>query len=258
MRGFGGCIYGREGMGKTSLGLYFPGPVWCKSVGESGYETLEIAGDVPENTMNSVISSYEQLVAEIRNTKTGTILIDALRGVQQLIMDSVCKEEFQNNWKLFNDYSQGLRRNCVNRLQVFLDVCSQKVREGVNIVFVSHAITTPMPNTMGADFLCHVINLDDSDKGAGMRSIFTAWCEFIFFLNLGVDITIATETNKQKIATEGKASQIANRLIYTSLATGHQAKNRWKMPPIIPMGEDAKTAFENLWNYFPPAYKKGQ
>jgi AAA domain len=257
-RGLAGIIYGKEGMGKTSLGLQFtPGPVYCKSMGENGYEYLEDVGAVPANSVNSNVRSFEQLVKEVQACSSGTLLFDGLKGLQSLIFDYVTKKYYEDSVKSFNSYSSGLRKESPMVLTNFLDLCSQKVQQGVNTIFLGHMSTVTLPNTMGADYMSHVIAMDDGDKG-GMRSTMTSWAGFIFFLNMSIEIEIKTASMKDGTATEGKANEADRRWIYTTTSAIHQAKNRWNMPPKISMGKTVKEAWTNLYKFIPETYKKGQ
>jgi len=257
VRGLTGVIYGREGMGKTSLGLRFPGPVHCKSILETGYDDLEMIGAVPENSTNVRIKSFEHLVEETKKVSSGTLLLDSSKGLQSKLFDFVCEKYYKNDRTAFNAYSSGARRESPAVFQDYLDLCSLKADQGVNVIFLGHVGTISLPNTMGADYLCHVINLDDGEKGLGLRSSLTAWAGFIFFLNMSVDITRVTEVDsKSKLALEGKAKEYSERVIYTSISTAHQAKNRWNMPPVIPMGQNPSDAWTNLFKHFPEVYRK--
>ena len=255
MRGMTGVIYGREGMGKTSLALQFAGPVHCMSIGETGYQDLEIVGQVPGNSINHIIDSFQQLVTLVTKVTKGTIVIDSTKGLQNKIFDYVLQTCYGNSTKDFHSYSSGSRKESPVVFQQFLDLCNNKANAGINVILIGHVGTVSLPNTMGPDYLCHIINLDDGDKGLGMRSTLTAWAGFIFFLNLQVDITRVTEANKG-LAMEGKAREEDNRVIYTTLSTSHQAKNRWGMPPVISMGRSSEEAYKNLSKHFPEVYRK--
>lgn len=250
-----GVIYGREGMGKTSLALQFPGPVHCMSIGETGYQDLEIVGQVPGNSINYIIETFQQLISVVGKITKGTIVIDSTKGLQNKIFDYVLQHHYGNSTKDFHAYSSGSRKESPVVLQQFLDMCNNKANSGVNVILLGHVGTISLPNTMGPDFLCHIINMDDGDKGLGMRSVLTAWAGFIFFLNLSIDINRVTESNKG-LAMEGKAREEDNRVIYTTLSTAHQAKNRWGMPPIVNMGRSPQEAWKNLSKHFPEAYRK--
>jgi len=256
IRGMAGVIYGREGMGKTSLGLQFPGPVHCMSIGETGYQDLEVVGQVPENSLNYIITSFQQLAQAITKVTKGTILIDSTKGLQGKIFEHVCQQFYKNDWMQFNSYSKGPRQESPVVFQQFLDLCTNKTNDGVNIILLGHVGTTTMANSMGPDYISHIINLDDNDKGLGMRSVLTAWAGFIFFLNLSIDINRVTDSAKGGLAMEGKAREDDNRVIYTTVSAAHQAKNRWGMPPIINMGKSPQEAWKNLSKHFPEAIRK--
>lgn len=250
-RGLAGIIYGKEGMGKTSLGLRFPGPVYCKSIFENGYAYLEDVG-VPDNTVNENIRDFETLIKQTQAIKSGTLLIDSLKGLQAILFDYVRRKYYEGSEKEFNAYSSGARKESVTVLLNYLDLLSQKNAAGVHTIFLGHMGTQSMPNAMGPDILCHVISMEDGDKG-GIRSTITAWAGFIFFLNMQIEITRTTEKEKQ-VVIEGKADINDNRVIYTTTSLTHQAKNRWNMPNQIRMGRNADEAWTNLSKHIPPAY----
>ena len=258
-RGLAGIIYGKDGMGKTSLGLRFPGPVFCKSIFENGYLYLsDVPGNIPDNTDNQDIRTWQELVAAVKATKTGTILIDSLKGLQKILFDYVCTTYYKSDWTNFNSYSSGARKESVAVLQTFLDLCSQKNAEGVHTVFLGHMGTSAVTNAMGADYVSHVISMEDGDKGR-ISSTIRSWAGFIFFLNLQIVISVATETDRAKNIVEGKADARDTRWIFTTTSLVHQAKNRWNMPNQIPMGRNADEAWANLSKHIPQAYlKKGQ
>lgn len=252
-RGLAGIIYGKEGMGKTSLGLRFPGPVFCKSIFENGYVYLEDVGAVPDNTLNSNIRNWEVLVAETKATKSGTILIDSLKGFQAILFEYVCQNYYESSWVQFNSYSSGARKESVTILQTYLDLLSQKTAEGVNVVILGHMGTATLTNALGPDITCHMISMEDGDKG-GIRSTLTAWSGFIFFLYLQVEITRNVELSKDRKVLEGKADSGDVRIIYTTTSLSHQAKNRWNMPNQIRMGKNADEAWANLSKHIPAVY----
>lgn len=255
-RGLGLCFYGSEGIGKTGLALQFAvlGPLKCLSIKESGLEDLELVDEVPSGCTNVNITSWAQLRNECKKTDHTTIVIDSLSGLQELLFTHVCKEVYKNNWADFTSYWKGQRVDCPVFLDALLSLLDEARRNGINIILIGHMVTTQETNTLGADFLSHVIDLDQGDKG-GLRSCVTKWAQAVIFMNIDVAITRATELAKDKTVIEGKAKDDDNRLMYTTKAPGHSAKNRLKLPPIIPMGESATEAFKNLWKCLPPVYQ---
>ena len=178
-RGLSGVIYGLAGMGKTSLGLRFPGPVFCKSIFESGFDTLS---KVPDNTDNENIKSFQQLIVATKAVTKGTLLIDSCTGLQRIIFEHATLMDYKGSPQAFFDYSKGPRQEAVRYLQAYLDLCDNLCERGINVIFLAHQVTVSLPNAMGPDYLSHEIAMDGGDKG-GMRNTLVAWASFIFFLN---------------------------------------------------------------------------
>lgn len=253
-------FYGGEGIGKTGLALQHAmlGPLKCLSTpGETGFEDLEIVGEVPEGCVNVDVGSWEELVKETKNCEEQVLVVDGLSGVQKMLFDYVCKTVYNGIWEGrdgFTSYYKGQRVDSPPYLESYMCILDKLRASGTHIILIGHMVTATEPNTLGADFLSHVIDMDQGDKG-GIRSIITKWAQAILFLNIDVAITRATETDRSKQVMEGKAKDDDNRLIYTTKAPGHSAKNRLKLPPVIPMGHSAEEAFKNLWKHMPQAYQ---
>lgn len=255
-RGLGLVFYGGEGIGKTGVALQFSilGPLTCFSIEESGYEDLELVNEVPDNCANVTIDNYDQLINGLKKIKEGVIVIDSLSGLQKILFDYVCKTVYNDNWDKFTDYWKGQRVDSPIFLSQLLNLLESFRARGIHVILTGHMVTTTESNTLGADYLSHVIDMDQGDKG-GLRSNVTKWAQAVIFMNIDVAITRATELAKDKTVMEGKAKDDDNRLMFTTKAPGHSAKNRLQLPPIIPMGSSAKEAFKNLWSHMPKAYQ---
>ena len=258
VRGLGLILYGSEGVGKTGLALQFGllGPVTCLSVDESGYEDLEIVGEVPDTCTNHRVTNWETLRKKTREVKEGTLVVDALTGVQRKLFDFVCRTQYDGRWDgkdSFTSYYKGQRVDSPPVLMQWLDDLDELRHKGVHVILIGHMVTTTLPNTLGGDFLSHVIEMDDGDKG-GCRSCVMKWAQAVLFMNIDISITRSTETSGG-IVTKGKGNDEDNRLIYTTKSPGHAAKNRLHLPGVINMGTSPKEAFTNLWKSLPQAYK---
>lgn len=252
-------FYGGEGIGKTGTALQFGllGSLKCLSCGESGYIDLEIVGEVPENCTNVQVKTWEQLVRETKNCEEKVLVIDSLSGLQTMLFDYVCRTVYNGVWDGkdgFSSYWKGQRVDSPVYLDSYLNELEKLRTSGTHVILIGHMVTTSESNTLGADYLSHVLDMDQGDKG-GVRSLITKWSQAVIFMNIDVAITVATERDKTRQVLEGKAKDDDNRLMYTTKAPGHSAKNRLKLPPIIPMGDSALQAFKNLWANMPQAYK---
>lgn len=253
-------VYGGEGIGKTDWARQFGilGPVDFVSCGESGLTDLQEVNPVEYPIEDIVVESYEGLLKATKSCEAKTFVVDALsgpNGVQELIFDYVCRKLYNGNWDDFKSYWGGQRTDSPKVLAEWLAELTILRNKGTNIILIGHMITTTLPNTLGADYLSHVLDMDMGDKGHGMRSLVTKWAQAILFMNIDVAITLATETDKKRRVVEGKAKDDDCRLMYTTKTPGHSAKNRLGLPPLINMGESAKEAFTNFWKQLPDVYQ---
>jgi len=256
--GLGLVLYGGEGVGKTSLALKFAefGKLRCLSIKETGYQDLQVVGEVPDNCENIEIGTYEELLNATKSAPQ-VLVIDSLSGLQNILFEYVCRVHYKGVWDGkdgFSSYYKGQRVDSPPILSAYTDMLNLLRNRGTHVILIGHMVTTTEPNTMGADFLSHVIDMDQGDKG-GIRSVITKWAQAILFMNIDVAITRATETNKEKVVMEGKAKDDDNRLMYTTKSPGHSAKNRLNLPPIIPMGNSSWEAFQALFKALPKPYK---
>lgn len=257
-RGLGLVFYGTEGVGKTSLAIQFGqlGPATMLSVRESGYDDLQMVGDIPNGVDNINVKSYEDLIKAVKEFKGKTLIVDSLMGVQALLFDYVCRTQYHGKWdgeKGFTSYWMGQRVDSPPEFDKLLDQFDYHLNHGRNVILIGHVFTVVLPNTLGADFKSHVVALDDGDKG-GLRSCLMRWAPNVLFMNISLDIRVATE-GKGDIVTEGKAHDNDKRLMYTTKSPGHAAKNRLHLPPVIFLGESAEEGFANFIKALPQAVR---
>lgn len=255
MRGLGILGYGSEGVGKTSWALEFDriGPVTFNSVRETGYEDIIEFGRPRPDVKHVEIEDWEDLQKSTRDCKEGSFVVDTTSGVQTVLFDFVCRTSFNGDWAKFTDYWKGQRVDSVKAIEPWLVALDNLRNRGVNVILLGHMMTDETPNTMGADYKTHTIDVDK-----GIRAPLLKWAQAIVFMNIDVAITIATEMeNRTKTVITGKAKDVDNRLMYVTKAPGHVAKNRDLFKkPIIQMGANPKEAFTNFYKALPEVYQK--
>ena len=264
-RGLGMIIYGVVGIGKTHFALYHPGPVLCISCVETGYDDLKYVGDTPTDSMGFNAETFEmldnQITSCIKNPKTfKTVVIDGLLGLQQLFFDYLIRksigqaklETYQKAEKAFWSYYTGPRMEAPNAIIPFISKLTALLNSNVNVVLIGHKRKDTDFNEAGADIAKAELDMDE-----GLRSCFLKWAPNVIYMTMQPNIVQSTSTSGQTI-TAGKSDYGGAKLIYTTTNAQNSAKNKIKLPPVIPIKGSAKETFEEFWKNVHPAYKGGQ
>ncbi len=265
-RGLGVMDYGIPGIGKTKWALEWPKPLYCFSLGETGFADFEYTGDLPPGCTGFTPPDYESfynMLVQIINSKEKprTIVIDSVSGFQQMFFDWLITSAVKNNQfasiaestQKFWAYFKGPRAEAPNAVPQFTAILSAFLNSGVNIVLLGHKKNETEENEAGADHMKAVIDLD-----VGIRNCFYKWAPNIFYMTLNATITTATKSGgfgANQTILEGKTSGVAERWMYTSTNPQNDAKNKLNLPSIITMGQSSKEAFDNFWKLVPAVYK---
>jgi len=253
-RGLGLIVYGGEGMGKTTFACQFPQPLTVFSIRETGFDDLYDVGLVPKECSNYNVPNYASLTQILSACTDKTIVIDSMSGFQQIFFEYLIQTLYEGNRTKFSSYSVGARQDAPIMLLPLEAMLTEKRNKGQNVILLCHTKNEIGVNPLGANFETLT---PDMDKG--IRGVFTKWAQAILFMNLEVNLQVATDTawsEGKQVALSGKAhNSTPNRLIYTEKAVGHSAKNRLGLPQYIPMGKSGPEAFTNFWKHVPSVYK---
>jgi hypothetical protein len=256
LRGLGLDVYGSEGIGKTSWALEFDqiGKVVFCSVRESGVQDLLDYGRPRPDVTHFDIEDWEDLVKVTESVREGTFVVDSLSGLQAILFDYVCRTLYKGIWEGkegFTSFYRGQRVDSPKVLEPYLTTLDNLRNRGVNVVLLGHMKNVETPNTQGADYKTHTIDMDDNVRASVIK-----WAQAVLFMNIGVNIAIATEVDKTQVVV-GKAKDVDERFMYTTKSPGHVAKNRDLFTtPVIRMGNSPKQAFLNFYKALPDAYRK--
>lgn len=106
--------------------------------------------------------------------------------------------------------------------------------------------TEQVPNALGVAYSTHAPDMDE-----GVRGVITKWAQAILFMNL--DVSFEGKLNNKK---GGVADDKSHRLMYTTKAPGHWAKNRIGLPEYIGLGSSPSEAYANFVRSLKPQYKE--
>jgi len=236
-------LYGKPGVGKTTLAAQFPEPYFL-NVGEQGITDLMEYGIVSDTIPTQDIEDYDELVESINSPETRdaqTLVIDSLSGVQKVCYESHCTRHYNgdfSNQGFFSFYSgpAGVARdewtNFLHELAMYRKMCTHKP----NVLLLAHSTIETFKNPAGVDY-------DEYRPAIDKRlwEVTEQVLPCVLYYDYKYEITADKQGNK------GKASKgSTRRILRTEYDPPYNAKNRWNLPNFINMPDDPAQCFDNL------------
>jgi hypothetical protein len=223
------CIYGQEGVGKTTLAAQFPKPLFIDTEDGSGH--LDVAR-TPRPTSWAMLLAQ---IAEIARDSHGfqTLVIDTADWAERLCQNEVCAAKGKTGIEDFG-YGKGYVY-VAEAYSKLLDALTGLRDAGMHVVLVAHGVTRKfeLPEEEGS------FDRYEMKLSRHVSALVREWADVILFCRYRT-IVVVDENGK------GKA-QGAKRVIQTTHHATWDAKNRLGMPDELPM---EWAAFER---YFPSA-----
>lgn len=213
------CVYGVEGIGKTTFASQFPAPLFFDL--DKGSAQLDVSRVTD-------ITSWPLLMSNIKEvydnpTICKTLVIDTADAAERMCIDYICGKF---NKKGIEDFGYGAGYTYLveefARFLVQLDAC---IGQGVNVVVLAHAVlkTVTLPEEMGTyDHWELKLSSKTTNKVAPLVK---EWADLLLFANYK---TILIEDGTRKKAAGGK------RIMYTTHTTFADAKNRFSLAEELP------------------------
>lgn len=215
------CVYGVEGIGKTTFASQFPEPLFFDL--DKGSAQLDVSRVTD-------ITSWPLLMSNIKEvydnpTIYKTLVIDTADAAERMCIDYICGKF---NKKGIEDFGYGAGYTYLTeefaRFLVQLDAC---IGQGINVVVLAHAVlkTVTLPEEMGTyDHWELKLSSKTTNKVAPLVK---EWADLLLFANYK---TILIEDGTRKKAAGGK------RIMYTTHTTFADAKNRFSLAEELPFG----------------------
>lgn len=215
------CIYGTEGIGKTTLASQFPAPLILDT--EDGTRMLDVA--------RVAIPDWKTLtlaVAELTVSPQGfkTVVIDSADWAERLLIEWMVKAAGK---KSIEDFGFGKGYTILaEHWGTFLSDCDNLIAAGLNVVFVAHSTvkrTSPPDQTDGYDRYELKLSKQTSP-------LIREWSDALLFANFKTRLIDGADGRKK--ATGGKT-----RVMYAERSAAWDAKNRYGLAEELPMTIEA-------------------
>lgn len=213
------CVYGPEGIGKSTLASYAPKPLFLDT--EMGTGQLEV-----DRLDVQVLDHISYTINELLNNPGvyQTVVLDTADNLWRLCADSIVAEN--KGWKDIEapGYGKGYSM-AADRFRLMLGQFDRLINAGVNVVIVSHAKVTTVNPPDNSEYSKYCIKVSAPNKQAeASRELLKEWCDALFFCNFDTVVD----------SSKGKACK-HERAIYTTCAPAWEAKNRYGLPEKMPM-----------------------
>lgn len=213
------CVYGVEGIGKTTFASQFPEPLFFDL--DKGSAQLNVSRVTDITSWPLLMSNIKEVYDNPSICKT--LVIDTADAAERMCIDYICGKF---NKKGIEDFGYGAGYTYLTeefaRFLVQLDAC---IGQGVNVVVLAHAVlkTVTLPEEMGTyDHWELKLSSKTTNKVAPLVK---EWADLLLFANYK---TILVEDGARKKAAGGK------RIMYTTHTTFADAKNRFSLAEELP------------------------
>lgn len=233
-----GIIYGRPGVGKTTLAAYAPGCIFVQT--EDGL-TSPLLANVPTfgvlTSYEEVLETFEAIVENAAEHGWNTIVIDSIDRMAPLITDFVCRK---NGWKQLEDGAYG--RGKVSYIEEWRNFMTYLLairnNYGLSIIMLGHhkAVKITPPDT--DPFTQYSLTLPED-----VSRILIGDSDFVLFA------TYPTHTISKDAGFGKKISRAITEkpVLFTSENGARVAKNRYGMPEKILMSWPALAQHIPWW-----------
>jgi hypothetical protein len=219
------CIYGAEGVGKTSLASKMPDPLFLDT--EGGTSRL--------NVRRIKITSWEELIATVKEIIAHpevckTLVVDTADWAEGLCNDFICNKYRKANIEDFG-FGKGYTY-LAEEFSTLLQLLSKLVDVGINPVVIAHGKPRKfeLPEEQGQ------FDRWEMKLTKQCAPLVKEWCDALLFCNYKTFV-ITTENNTKK-ASGGK------RVMYTTHNPCWDAKNRFSL------ADELDLAFSSISHLF--------
>lgn len=213
-------IYGPEGVGKSAFACAAPSPIFICA--EDGVAQLGPARFPEPQSWGDVLDAVDVLTMESHDHKT--LVIDSLDWLEPLCWDYICKRDSKASIEDYG-FSKGQKTIAPAEWRILISKIERMTRaKSMGVILVAHQHVKLFKNPEGEDFERYELAMDA--KAAGM---FKQWAEAVLFAQFETFVDKDSKTKRVRGVSTGA------RVIHTQRTAAFDAKNRFDLPPTLPL-----------------------
>jgi len=213
-------LYGVEGVGKSSFAAGAPAPIFLGA--EDGTSELDVHRLPMAEEWQDVLDGIHVLQTEKHAYRT--LVVDTVDWAEPLLWKFICKRDDQASIEGYG-YGKGYVA-ALDEWRFFLARLDGLRRVGMHVILLAHSWIKPFANPEGDNYDRYELKLNN--KAAGLLK---EWADCVLFANYE---TFVKKNDKKQV----KGSDNGARFIYTERRAAYDAKNRYGLPPQLPLSWD--------------------
>ncbi len=216
------CIYGPEGIGKSTLASRFPGAVFEDTEGSTDH--MDVARVPRARSWTELLRHVDYFISHPQ--EIGAYVLDTADWAERL-----CTEQLLAGRQMKGIEDFGYGKGYVYLAEEFgklLDKLDQLKERGVHVVLTAHATMRKFeqPDELGA------YDRWELKLGKKTAPLVKEWADMLLFCNYK---TVVVNVDNQGAAKGKNKAQGGQRVMYTAHHPCWDAKNRFGLPEEVPM-----------------------
>lgn len=238
------CVYGPEGIGKSTFAAQFPDPVFIDTEGST--KDMDVARLPEPSSWTMIMEEVTEVIKTPGLCKT--LIIDTADWAEMLCITHVCATKRISG---IEDIGFGKGYTYVyEEFGKLLNLLTDVIKVGINVVLTAHAKMRKFeqPDELGA------YDRWEMKLSKGVAPMVKEWADMVLFCNYKTMVVNVDGQGAQK----GKnKAQGGKRVMYTTHHSCWDAKNRYGLPDEIPFEYGAiRNIIENPVVGIPTAEEK--
>lgn len=226
-------IYGVPGIGKTRWAAASPSPIFLCA--EDGLGQLDVPHFPRATRYSEVLDAITALYQE--KHEFGTVVLDTIDALEPLIWAHVCEtvpHEKGKPIRSIEDY--GFGKGYVHAQKEWLTLLSglDALRDdrGMAVILCAHSKVHTFKAPDSEDFDRYALKINDKAEG-----VVRGWADCLLFANYETHLIETGRDGERK-----RGAGVGKRLLYTEERPAFAAKNRYSLPPVLPLDWNAFVA----------------
>ena len=222
-------VFGPEGVGKSTFAVASPDPIFIDV--EQGTLNLDTTRFVFDDTGRTMPLGFEELLEAVRVVEKDahpykTLVVDTLDAVEALIWRYICERDGKKNIPDYG-YAKGENYIAVDEWRRLIAAFERVRARGVNVITLSHSIVKHFDDPESDGWDRYILKLHEKAGG-----LIKERADAVLFAKFE---TVVKKKSGESAGKKSRATLTGMRWLYTQRTGAYDAKNRYELPPELPL-----------------------